>query len=292
VSSPAAVREIAAIVSKLLSHFWTADDPAATRQAQISDWIADLEEFSLEIVAKACAEWRRRPGARRPLPGDIRAICIELRELRSVPPKSTRSGMFPSEEHHAELRHRIHEQGLAPLPNQDRLEWHAYDYAWRIERLDDHTPRSPIDRNGDHYRPVLVEAARSMWRKSPRRRFENDFDYYCPTPEQRAHFERQNQERRQFCAQFLATGDHLPDGRKNPMIDKYIELCVAQAHENLGVALRRGRPGSTPGDGAALNCTREALSVSTGSEQTTEAEQIGKDDQQSVEIPRTYGHAE
>lgn len=72
-------REIAALVSRLLGHYWTADDPPQARQAQIEDWLEDLREFGPAIVADACREWRRRDDNRRPTPGQIRAMCNEVR---------------------------------------------------------------------------------------------------------------------------------------------------------------------------------------------------------------------
>lgn len=43
----------------------------------------DLIEFPIDIIVEACRQWRRKPGGRRPTPGDIRAICIEERALRT-----------------------------------------------------------------------------------------------------------------------------------------------------------------------------------------------------------------
>jgi hypothetical protein len=76
-------REIAAIVSRLLNHYWTAADPVEMRQAQIEDWIVDLEEFPPAIVEDACAEWRRMPSAHRPTPGDIRTRCARMKAERA-----------------------------------------------------------------------------------------------------------------------------------------------------------------------------------------------------------------
>jgi len=58
------ISEIAALVTRLLSHFWTADEHVAVRQAQIEDWLDDLREFGPAIVREACAEWRRQPDNR------------------------------------------------------------------------------------------------------------------------------------------------------------------------------------------------------------------------------------
>ena len=74
-------REIAATVSRLLAHFWTGDDPPEARQAQLEDWIEDLREFGPEAVADACREWRQTQ-ARRPVPADIRLICIDAQNRR------------------------------------------------------------------------------------------------------------------------------------------------------------------------------------------------------------------
>jgi len=41
-----------------------------------------LAEFPALIVADACTEWRHQPGGRRPTPGDIRTICVEIRQRR------------------------------------------------------------------------------------------------------------------------------------------------------------------------------------------------------------------
>ena len=79
------LREIAALIARLLSHYWTAADPIETRQAQHEDWLMDLREFGPEIVEQACLRWRRQPDGRRPTPGQIRALCIqEQNEHRNV----------------------------------------------------------------------------------------------------------------------------------------------------------------------------------------------------------------
>lgn len=77
-----AATELSKTILRLMSHYWTADDPPATREAQIEDWIEDLIEFDLDIVREACAEWRRKPVNRRPLPGEIRAICFSEQQDR------------------------------------------------------------------------------------------------------------------------------------------------------------------------------------------------------------------
>jgi len=90
-TSPATVSAISILVTKLLSHYWTAEEHAVARQAQVEDWIDDLIEFGSGVVQEACAEWRRAEN-RRPLPADIRKLCQEerdrreWRETRALPP--------------------------------------------------------------------------------------------------------------------------------------------------------------------------------------------------------------
>ena len=61
-----------------MAHYWTADDPIETRREQLIDWIEDLVEFGPATAVEACREWRRSE-TRRPMPADIRQICIELK---------------------------------------------------------------------------------------------------------------------------------------------------------------------------------------------------------------------
>ena len=69
-------RLIAERISTLLSHFWTADDPPAIREAQLGDWIDDLSRFPAPLVADACKRWRMTD-RRKPTPADIVGFCLE-----------------------------------------------------------------------------------------------------------------------------------------------------------------------------------------------------------------------
>lgn len=89
------------MILRLLSHYWTADDHPATREAQVEDWLEDLIEFDLDVVRDACAEWRRRDENKRPTPGQIRKICFdEQQERRTTSQRSLESqqdgGTWPS----------------------------------------------------------------------------------------------------------------------------------------------------------------------------------------------------
>lgn len=69
-------RLIAERVTTLLSHYWTTDEDARIRQAQIADWIDDLSRFSASLVADACKRWRMTD-RRKPTPADIVGFCLE-----------------------------------------------------------------------------------------------------------------------------------------------------------------------------------------------------------------------
>lgn len=87
--------EIAAMVARLLSHYWTAAEPAGVRQAQAEDWIEDLSEFLPSHVAEACRRWRRTQ-SRKPTIADIRALAIEEREIMrsSIPVPAEVEGLI------------------------------------------------------------------------------------------------------------------------------------------------------------------------------------------------------
>lgn len=65
------------MVTRLLAHYWTADDSEIARAAQIGDWIADLIEFGPTVVGEAVKEWRQTQ-TRRPVIADIRQLCIRV----------------------------------------------------------------------------------------------------------------------------------------------------------------------------------------------------------------------
>ena len=82
--------------------------PLAVEAAIAESWLEDIGEWPAWIVVAACKAWRQHPTKYRykPLPGDIRALCVEIagklpvvkqrleRLLASVPssPESTESG--------------------------------------------------------------------------------------------------------------------------------------------------------------------------------------------------------
>jgi len=72
---------ILARVHALLAQYRERDPlPAAVEAAVAEDWLDDVGEYPAAVVAEACRRWRRHPVKYRfkPLPGDIRALCVEL----------------------------------------------------------------------------------------------------------------------------------------------------------------------------------------------------------------------
>jgi hypothetical protein len=76
---------VGAEILRLLSHYWSTNENEALREAQARDWLADLKDFSPEIVAEACGNWRRGE-TKRPMISDIRQRCFEILD-RSRPPE-------------------------------------------------------------------------------------------------------------------------------------------------------------------------------------------------------------
>jgi hypothetical protein len=82
-SSPSDLKRITLRITALLGQYWTGDDSPDVRALIIRDWLTDVGEFTPEIVDEACDEWRQGPERRRkPLSGDIRAICTEAQANR------------------------------------------------------------------------------------------------------------------------------------------------------------------------------------------------------------------
>jgi len=108
-----AARAIAALVTRLLAHYWTADDNEVARKLQIAGWIEDLVEFGPTLVNEALGDWRRTE-SHRPTIAQIRARCIGLQSEA------------------AERRLRI-EDHRAPWPGWLSQNWGSYG---QLERRD------------------------------------------------------------------------------------------------------------------------------------------------------------
>jgi hypothetical protein len=70
-------------IMTLLAMYWTADESPEIRALVADAWLEDLEEFDAEILADACREWRRGQ-THRPNIADIRKLCIEAQESRTL----------------------------------------------------------------------------------------------------------------------------------------------------------------------------------------------------------------
>lgn len=73
---------IATLISRLLAHYWAANEDTRLRAAIADDWLGDLREFDADIVDAACTEWRRMQD-RRPTISNIRKLCREYQEIRA-----------------------------------------------------------------------------------------------------------------------------------------------------------------------------------------------------------------
>ena len=71
---------IAGEITRLMSHYWTANEDTRLRAALANDWLEDLRGFPAHVVANACVEWRRGQ-TRRPTIADIRKLCLEQRPI-------------------------------------------------------------------------------------------------------------------------------------------------------------------------------------------------------------------
>jgi hypothetical protein len=88
-------KRVAEEITRLLSHYWTADDHPALQQALLDDWLEDLAEFSPAHVRVACREWRQN-NKWRPKISEIRALALAeqhrahkaRRDLLPAPPMS------------------------------------------------------------------------------------------------------------------------------------------------------------------------------------------------------------
>ena len=62
----------------LLSHYWRDDDPVELTAAIGQDWADVLEGLPQEVIQRACIAYQRQEPRRKPTPGAIYQIAIEL----------------------------------------------------------------------------------------------------------------------------------------------------------------------------------------------------------------------
>lgn len=95
--------KIAAHISRLMAHYWAANEDPRLRAAVAQDWLDDLAIFHEAIVAEACRDWRQGE-SRRPTPSDIRKLCLESTKEPEPPPSAPPPET--AEELQARLEHR------------------------------------------------------------------------------------------------------------------------------------------------------------------------------------------
>lgn len=160
---------MAALVTRLLSHYWTADDHEAIRKAQVIDWLHDMMAFDVEVFAEACSRWRIKE-THRPVIADIFKLCEEVAEMRqpaavwTLPPP--RDAGFPSKADRDYLRKKLRADkggvGYSKLTVEEKWRWHSYDYAFRRLALSD--DNSPIDPDRQWIDPAMIGEAEAIYR--------------------------------------------------------------------------------------------------------------------------------
>jgi hypothetical protein len=97
------MREIAAIIARLLTHFRQRDEPIEIFTMLADDWIKDVAEFGVAIVAETAREWRQNHDWA-PKIAEFRRLCRESRDTANW--RSDRA--LPKPEHGAGVVQRRH----------------------------------------------------------------------------------------------------------------------------------------------------------------------------------------
>lgn len=151
------VRQVASLVTRLLNHYWTANEPEEVRRAQVEDWIEDLVQFGPEVVSRACGRWRLTQN-RRPTPADIVKLAIEERDQLGI----EEEGPAPGKKKYGQMS------------EAEKRAWHTDVYAFRRVCLGIFEQTSPPDPTGKWYDPIMVEeAARTTKRQLEAKRQQN-----------------------------------------------------------------------------------------------------------------------
>lgn len=156
--SPENLASISQSISRLLFHYWTANEPAEVRQAQIEDWVTDLAEFSPLAVERACERWRRGE-EHRPTIARLRPIVGEEQGRFDYKALPRYDGVFPSFNDRDQLREIVRRQQYSQMDYEQQRRWHAYDYAFRRLVMGDGNAYGPLDPQGKHYHLDMVNEA-------------------------------------------------------------------------------------------------------------------------------------
>lgn len=128
---------IAEIVSRLLIHFATADEPVDVRKSIALDWLEDLSEFSASQVQWAAREWRRSQSLR-PTIAEIRNLATQAQrkdlERNALPAPAIERGLWDSDQQR-QLAIQAQEERYrrAAAYRQGRLD--AYDAVYHPDLL-------------------------------------------------------------------------------------------------------------------------------------------------------------
>jgi hypothetical protein len=105
---------IAFDVEVILSGYWRDFPPDQVKAAILADWCDELEDWTQAQILYALRKWRKDNPDKRPNPGHIRAILIELRgkaeaaRAAKEPPAPPR--VLPPAEERREIVKRVSEQ--------------------------------------------------------------------------------------------------------------------------------------------------------------------------------------
>src|SRR5579863_88799 len=156
---------IAASISTLMSHYWTAADSPEIRSLQMDDWLNDLGDYPAMFVTEACKRWRETQ-THRPTPADIIRLTREAKD-RWDQDHAPRHGLvgaaFPSLEHRESLRLGSGDgtRSFKSLSEDERAYWYAYMYGqWIVYELGE--PRFDPDRK--YKNAQLIDQAVEFWR--------------------------------------------------------------------------------------------------------------------------------
>ena len=160
-------------MTRVLAHFWTADDNEIARKAQIADWIEDLVEFGPALVEEAMKEWRRTK-TRRPMIADIRRLCIEAQRQRSERQAiaDQRPGaldedtlkMWAGAEYHGDFRTPVQRRQAAIDDQEERYRRAA---AYRAGKLDEYDALHHPERLAERRRAQAAAEAERQARSLP-----------------------------------------------------------------------------------------------------------------------------
>ncbi len=153
--------------------------------------------------------------------------------------------------------------GYSSFSYVEKMQYHAYDYAWRRHFLNQDDQSSPIDRRGEWHDPRMIGRVMRMLYPLHRKveRVTSADEAEAGGDHERA-VRYRAQDRVRAAAMALINGDgKLPDGRWSPESQAFVALCAQQARENLAEFEARQKRASTPRRRADIPSLAEQLGV-------------------------------